>query len=203
MELSKDFFEFKNDPVMNFKDLFAFAERVGVPDPIAMNLTTVTADNKPSSRIVLLKEVDKDGNFVFYTNYNSSKSQNMSNNPNVELLFFWQQIYVQIKISGTVTKTSRKVSEAYFKTRPRISQLGAWASYQSELIENYEVLEDRFKKVEEKFKDQEVPCPPHWGGYIVYPEAFEFWFGMEGRLHYRYIYERSGDGGWLRKMKSP
>lgn len=201
MASSKDFFDFKSDPILNFQELLKLAERKGVPDHTAMSLSTVSAQGKPSSRIVLLKDVE-DGKFVFFTNYQSQKSQEIEANKNVELLFYWPQMYVQIHIAGIATKVDRAASEAYFKTRPRISQIGAWASQQSERIESYEVLERKFKKVEEQYKDQEIPCPPNWGGFQIDPQMIEFWFGMDGRLHYRYVYEKSG-AGWLRSMKSP
>jgi pyridoxamine 5'-phosphate oxidase len=198
---SKDSFDFTQDPVKNFQELYDLAHKLGVPDPTAMSISTVSEIKKPSSRIVLLKDIE-DGGFVFYTNYNSSKAQDIAKNPNVELLFYWQQLYVQVRISGVATKTSRANSEKYFATRPRMSQLGAWASQQSSFIENYEVLEKSMNTYYDQFRDKEIPCPPHWGGFRVEPEVYEFWFGMEGRLHFRYIYEKSG-ANWIRAMKSP
>jgi pyridoxamine 5'-phosphate oxidase len=199
--LSKDSFDFSQDPIVNFKELYDLAHKSGVPDPTAMSIATVGSSNKPSSRIVLLKDVEA-GGFVFYTNYNSTKAQDISYNPNVELLFYWQHLYVQVRIAGTAAKTSRESSEKYFATRPRMSQLGAWASQQSEFISGYDVLEKSMNKYYDEFRDKVIPCPPHWGGFRVEPELIEFWFGMEGRLHFRYIYEKSG-ANWVRAMKSP
>lgn len=201
MVSSKDSFDFTQDPVKNFQELYDLAHKLGVPDPTAMSISTVSENKRPSSRIVLLKDIE-DGGFVFYTNYNSTKAQDIAKNPNVELLFYWQQLYVQVRISGVATKTSRANSEKYFATRPRMSQLGAWASQQSSFIESYEVLEKSMNTYYDQFRDQVIPCPPHWGGFRVEPEVYEFWFGMEGRLHFRYIYEKSG-ANWIRAMKSP
>jgi pyridoxamine 5'-phosphate oxidase len=198
---SKDYFDFAQEPLRNFKELYDLAFKSGVPDPTAMALSSVGLNNKPSSRIVLLKDFEDEG-FVFYTNYNSSKSQDITRNPNVELLFYWQELYVQVRVSGVAKKSARESSEKYFATRPRTSQLGAWASQQSEIIEGYEVLEKSMNLYYDKFRDQVIPCPPHWGGFTVEPSVFEFWFGMEGRLHFRYIYEKNGTN-WIRAMKSP
>lgn len=201
MVSSKENFDFSKDPVSNFQELFDLAHKSGVPDATAMSISTVGSSQKPSSRIVLLKDIE-DGGFVFYTNYNSAKSHDIAENPNVELLFYWQQLYVQVRISGVAKKTSRVSSEKYFATRARMSQLGAWASPQSEVIESYEVLEKNMNQYYDQFRDKEIPCPPHWGGFRVEPETIEFWFGMEGRLHFRYVYEKKG-ANWIRAMKSP
>lgn len=202
MVSSKDHFDFNLDPITNFRELFDLAHKHGVADPTAMTLATVGSTSKPSSRIVLLKGIE-DGGFLFYTNYNSAKAQDIAFNPNVELMFYWPQLYVQVRISGQAQMTSRENSEKYFATRARLSQLGAWASQQSQFIEGYEVLETSMNQYHDKFRDQVIPCPPHWGGYKVDPELIEFWFGMDGRLHFRYIYEKSGHETWIRAMKSP
>lgn len=201
MVLSKDSFYFHKTPVENFKELFDLAHKTGVADPTAMILSTVGPNLKPSSRVVLLKGIEE-GGFLFYTNYQSSKAKDIAENPNVEILFYWPELSMQIKISGQAKKTSREQSVKYFSTRPRLSQLGAWASAQSEFIEGYEVLENNLNKFHDQFRDKEIPCPPHWGGFRIEPESFEYWFGMEGRLHFRYIYQKSGDD-WIRAMKSP
>lgn len=198
---SKDLFEFDLDPIENFNRLFEEAKKHPGVDPIIMTLATVDLQGKPNARIVLLKQVDQ-GEFVFYTNYESTKSIELTKNPNACLVFFWGPLAVQVRIDGKVTRVSREESEAYFKTRPRLSQLGAWASKQSEIIESYETLQQRMDAVTQQFEGKEVPCPENWGGFRVMPEFMEFWFGMEGRLHYRYIYENSGSH-WLRAMKSP
>lgn len=200
---SKDLFEFDADPIDNFKRLFDEAKKQPSLDPSAMTLATVDLQGRPNARIVLLKQVDPEtGDFFFFTNYSSTKATELANTPRACLVFYWHPLAVQIRIDGSVSKASRAESEAYFKTRPRLSQLVAWTSRQSEIIESYDVLLHQLEEVEERFQGQEVPCPPHWGGYRVASEFMEFWFGMEGRLHYRYLYERSGPH-WLRTMKAP
>ncbi len=201
MFVSKDLFEFHLSPIENFERLFQENKKHTKIDPTVMTLATVDLQGHPNARIVLLKGIDK-GEFIFFTNYGSTKALELKENPSACLVFYWEALYVQVRVSGNVLKTSREESVAYFKTRPRLSQLGAWVSKQSEVIESYDVLQTKLQKVTSDFEGQEIPCPETWGGYRVIPEAFEFWFGMEGRLHYRYVYERSGED-WLRAMKSP
>lgn len=201
MFVSKDLFEFQLSPIENFERLFQENKKHTKIDPTVMTLATVDLQGHPNARVVLLKGIDK-GEFIFFTNYGSTKALELKENPSACLVFYWEALYVQVRVSGNVVKTSREESVAYFKTRPRLSQLGAWVSKQSEVIESYDVLQTKLQKVTSDFEGQEIRCPETWGGYRVIPEVFEFWFGMEGRLHYRYVYERSGED-WLRAMKSP
>lgn len=198
---SSDLFSFDLDPLVNFQRLFEEAKKSGVIDPTVMTLATVNEQGGANARVVLLKNVDR-GDFLFFTNYNSTKAAEIAANARVMLVFYWAPLAVQIRVEGLATKATRIESEDYFATRPRLSQLGAWASQQSQFIDSYEALEKQMVAVVERFKDQPVPCPEHWGGYRVTPETVEFWFGMEGRLHYRYFYESSGKQ-WIRTMKSP
>lgn len=198
---SKDLFEFDQSPIDNFNRLFEEAKKHPGIDPTAMTLATIDERGRPNARIVLLKQIEK-GDFVFYTNYQSTKARELDATARAAVVFHWEPLAVQVRIEGSVTKNTRSESEAYFRSRPRLSQLGAWASRQSEIIESYDVLQKRLDAVTEKFKDREIPCPENWGGYRISPEFIEFWFGMEGRLHHRYLYERSGEH-WLRTMKSP
>lgn len=197
-------FDFNLGPVENFRLQLSEAEAQKIKDPNAMILSTVDIVTKvPSSRTVLFKGFYEDG-WVFYTNYNSQKSQEITQNPNVSLLFFWPNLERQVRIVGFAQKTPRSVSEDYFKTRPRESQLGAWASDQSKPIENYDFLEEKIKELEQKYKGQEIPCPPHWGGWLVQALEVEFWFGRVGRLHERYVYQRTSTReNWKTLMKSP
>ncbi len=198
---NKDLFEFAIDPIENFNRLFEEAKRHPEIDPHVMTLATVDVLGRPNARVVLLKQVEQ-GDFVFFTNYESTKGVELTKTPYATLVFYWGPMAVQVRVDGNVVRMSREESESYFKTRPRLSQLGAWSSKQSEIIESYETLQKRMDSVAEKYEGKDIPCPEYWGGFRVTPEFMEFWFGMEGRLHYRYVYERSGSH-WLRTMKSP
>jgi pyridoxamine 5'-phosphate oxidase len=194
-------FNFDLDPIENFLSLYDEAVQKKMPEPNAMALATVGKDNKPSVRIVFYKGLLRDG-FSFYTNYQGRKGQDIAHNPNVCVNFFWPELERQIRIEGQAQKVSREESEAYFKTRARESQLGAWASQQSQSLASLKDLEDRHKELERKFANQDIPCPPHWGGYIIIPSAIEFWFGRLGRMHERYKYTRSA-GAWDRSFLNP
>jgi pyridoxamine 5'-phosphate oxidase len=167
-----------------------------------MTLATTSADGQASARIVLLKEVSQNG-FVFYTNYDSRKGRELAVNPRAALVFYWPQLERQVRITGAVVKTSRSESEAYFHTRPRGSQIAAWASWQSSVIRDRAVLEARVKKLEAKYAGVSVPLPPNWGGYRLRPESIEFWQGRPNRLHDRLRYSREAGGGWKIERLAP
>jgi len=170
-------------------------------DPTAMVLATVDADGKPSQRVVLLKGVE-DGGFVFFTNYDSLKGQDIARNPQVSLHFGWLPIERQVIIQGEAEKVSAEASDRYFQSRPRASQIGAWTSHQSHPVESREALEASFKATEERFTDQSVPTPEFWGGYCVKPTNIEFWQGRASRLHDRFVY-RLEQGQWQVERLQP
>ena len=180
------------DPIRQFRIWFDDAVSSGMKLPEAMTLATATRDGRPSARVVLLKQVDNDG-FVFYTNYRSAKAQDLEENPQAALVFYWSQFDRQVRVEGSVHRTSSEESQAYFKTRPRESQIGAWASPQSDVIINREVLDERFAELEQLYSDRDIDCPEHWGGYRLKPTRIEFWKGRLGRLHDRIVYEKDGD----------
>ena len=190
------------DPIAQFQRWFADAVASGLPLPEAMSLSTITAEGKPAARMVLLKRVDAEG-FVFFTNYRSSKARELAANPNASLVFFWPQLERQVRVEGVVTKTSAAESREYFASRPRGSQIGAWASPQSEVIPGREVLEQRRAELEEVYRDREIPWPEHWGGYCLKPERIEFWKGRRDRLHDRILYVRQADGSWAIHRLAP
>ncbi|AGH95154.1 pyridoxamine 5'-phosphate oxidase [Pseudobdellovibrio exovorus] len=194
-------FDFKKDPIENFLSLYKQAQLKGIPDANAMSLATVNADNQPSVRIVFYKGISERG-FSFFTNYNGRKGQDLAHNAKVAANFFWPHLEQQVRIEGHVEKLSREESEAYFASRPRLSQIGAWGSNQSEILESFDHFTQKVAALEEKFKGQLVPCPPHWGGYRIVPHEIEFWFGQTGRLHQRYVYQVDGQG-WKRFLRSP
>lgn len=194
-------FNFNLDPIENFVCWLDEAVEQKMPDPNAMALATVNKENKPSVRTVFYKGFVR-GGFSFYTNYNGRKAQDISANPNVCVNFFWPLLERQIRIEGKAQKTTREESETYFKTRARESQLGAWASNQSQRLMSQEVLANRFKELDTLYAGKDIPCPPHWGGYIIIPEKIEFWFGRKGRMHERYVYTRNGSN-WDRSFLNP
>lgn len=167
-----------------------------------MTISTIGLDGYPKSRIVLLKEYDRDG-FVFYTNYFSEKGKALAENPKLCLSFFWPDSERQIIIKGIAEKTSEEDSLFYFKSRPRGSQLGAWASEQSKVIPSRNVLENRLQELEAEYKDSPIPKPPHWGGYKVLPKEFEFWQGRPNRLHDRIKYSKNEEGNWKINRLAP
>ena len=183
------------DPIKQFQLWFNDAIEAEIYLPDAMTLATATPDGKPSARMVLLKQVDPNG-FVFFTNYNSSKAAQLDANPHAALVFYWPKLDRQVRVEGSVVRTSAEESREYFRTRPRESQIGAWASEQSEVISGREVLEQRTKELEEKYLDGEIDCPGHWGGYRLRPERIEFWKSRVGRLHDRILYERGSGDEW-------
>ena len=190
------------DPIVQFQRWFDAAVAAAFPLPEAMSLSTVTSEGNPTARMVLLKRVDASG-FVFFTNYRSAKARELVDNPNACLLFFWPLLERQVRIEGAVTKTSATESREYFSTRPRGSQIGAWASPQSDVISGREVLEQRREELEETYRSSEVPWPEHWGGYCLKPERIEFWKGRADRLHDRLLYVRQSDGSWVIHRLAP
>lgn len=168
-------------------------------EPNAMSLATVDATCKPSLRTVLLKYFDNEG-FVFFTNYESKKAQDLENNPNASVLFTWLPLERQVQISGQIRKISRQASLRYFLSRPKGSQLGAWVSKQSSIISSRSLLEQQFQKLKEKFSNGEIPLPDFWGGYKLYPERFEFWQGGQERLHDRFVYSPYENGWQIQRL---
>ncbi|WMN11073.1 pyridoxamine 5'-phosphate oxidase [Marivirga salinae] len=189
------------NPVDQFLSWFDMALNAEIMEPNAMTLSTIEG-NKPTSRIVLLKGVENE-EFVFYTNYNSSKGQQMEKSPFVSLNFFWPELERQVRIDGEVMKVDEAKSDAYFKSRPRGSQIGAWVSPQSETIESRDVLNKRLEEIELKFKDKDVERPPHWGGYTIKPKMIEFWQGRPSRLHDRIRYTFSESKNWQIERLAP
>jgi pyridoxamine 5'-phosphate oxidase len=187
------------NPIIQFKIWLHEAIDSNVNEPTAMNLCTVE-DNKPSSRIVLLKEVHNNG-FVFFTNYNSHKGKQIAANPFVSATFFWPELERQVRVEGEARKVSDEESDNYFRTRPRGSKIGAWASPQSQVIESREFLEKKVNILETEFQT-EIIRPAHWGGYCIKPLKVEFWQGRASRLHDRILYT-STDGGWTKVRLAP
>jgi pyridoxamine 5'-phosphate oxidase len=192
----------ERDPIKQFQIWFDEAIAANLPMPDAMSLATVTPDGRPTARMVLLKQVDADG-FVFFTNYQSSKAKQLEINPYAALVFYWTQLDRQVRVEGRVTKTPAEESAAYFRTRPRESQIGAWASPQSEVISAREVLEQRAHELSQQYCDREIDCPAHWGGFRLAPDRIEFWKSRIGRLHDRILYELQPDGTWTIKRLAP
>ena len=189
------------DPIRQFERWFADAVSARVPEPNAMTLATASRDGVPSARIVLLKGVDAHG-FAFYTDYRSRKGAELAENPLAALTFLWKEIERQVRITGSVSRVSPAESEAYFRTRPPGSRLGAWASQQSAVIANRAVLEEQLREVTLRFPDGDVPLPAHWGGFRVVPDEIEFWQGRPNRLHDRLLYRRE-ESVWRISRLSP
>lgn len=190
-----------DEPLALFRHWFEEALRAELTEPNAMVLATVDASGRPSARVMLLKDFDEAG-FVFYTNYESRKGKELAQNPWAALVFWWAELMRQVRIEGRVEKVPAEESDAYFQTRPRESQLGAWASPQSQVVPDRATLEQRVAEWARQFNGRKIPRPPHWGGYRVVPEVIEFWQGRSGRLHDRLRYRRTTQG-WVRERLAP
>ena len=204
VDYDKDTLDIKDlnaDPVVQFEYWFDEAMGAAVPEPHAFMIATVDGEGKPSARIVLLRNADQNG-FVFFTNYNSRKGHNVEINPNVSATFFWQELQRQVRVEGTIEKISAAESDDYFASRPRESQIGAWASNQSEELASREALEQRIADLTQQYEGQTVPRPPHWGGYRIKPNRVEFWQGRPSRLHDRFLYNLQ-NGSWTIKRLNP
>jgi pyridoxamine 5'-phosphate oxidase len=190
------------DPISMFRRWMDDTVESGLHEPNAMVVSTVSAEGRPSARMVLLKAVDERG-FVFYTNYDSRKGEDIDTNPAVALLFPWHDLQRQVRVEGTATRVSQTESEAYFSSRPRGSQLGAWASPQSREVASRAELDQLYAGIEDPFDDSVgVPLPPQWGGFLVRPEVVEFWQGRKGRMHDRIVYRRDGEN-WATARLAP
>ena len=194
--------EIDKNPFIQFKVWFNQSVAAQLPEPNAMTLATCTPDGKPSARMVLLKDIDERG-FVLFTNYNSQKGQEISVNPHAALVFWWAELERQVRIVGTVEKISSAQSDSYFEVRPPFSRLGAWASNQSAVISSRDVLEAQLIEFQRQYENQEVPRPPHWGGFRVIPQEIEFWQGRSSRLHDRLRYTLVDNGNWKIERLSP
>lgn len=191
------------NPISQFEKWLNEALTARLREPNAMCLATVSADGRPSARIVLLKAISQDG-FVFYTSYISRKGQELGANPSAALVFFWAELERQVRVEGTVTRVSREQTEKYFQTRPRGSRLGALVSHQSQVVSSRASLEDELRSLTAKYGDlDDIPAPDYWGGYCIRPETIEFWQGRPNRLHDRIRYRRQQSGEWLIDRLSP
>jgi pyridoxamine 5'-phosphate oxidase len=190
-----------DDPISFFKNWLKEAENSGIILPESMTIATSTPQGRPSSRVVLLKEVDQKG-FVFFTNYGSHKAQELEENPFTALLFHWNMLQRQVRIEGKVERITTEESNAYFQTRGRGSRIGAWASHQSQELDSRDTLVQRVKYFKDKFAGKEVPLPEFWGGYRVIPDRIEFWQGKADRLHDRFIYQPT-ENNWKVKRLNP
>ena len=194
--------ELDPNPFKQFAKWYEAAEAANQKLTNSMTLATAPRGGRPTARMVLLKGFDEDG-FVFFTNYESQKGRELEENPRASLVFYWSALDRQVRIDGTVAKTSREESEEYFQTRPADSRLSAWASKQSSPVAGRQVLEDEMKRVTSEYQDREIPLPDYWGGYRLTPSVIEFWQNRPGRLHDRFRYKRQSDGQWLIERLSP
>ncbi|GAA4386253.1 pyridoxamine 5'-phosphate oxidase [Hymenobacter koreensis] len=191
------------DAIRQFRRWLDEALQAQLDEPTAMTVSTVGPDGQPSARIVLLKGLPDDAGFLFYTNYDSRKGQELATLPKAAITFFWPGLERQVRMEGSVEKAPENLSTEYFQSRPRSSQIGAWASPQSQTITNREELEQREQEIAARFAGQDpLPRPPHWGGYVVRPHRMEFWQGRPSRLHDRLLYEKTATG-WQRSRLAP
>lgn len=191
------------DPLQQFQRWFSEAVAAQLPEPNAMTLATADRTGRPYARVMLLKGCDADG-FVFFTNYRSDKGRQLAESPHVALVFLWLELERQIRIEGAVSPIPGAESEAYFRSRPRESRLGALASRQSQVVASRQILDERFQQLEAQYPDDNIPMPHHWGGYRVRPDLLEFWQGRHGRMHDRLRYRRSAvEGGWRLERLEP
>jgi len=190
------------DPIVQFARWFDEARMAGIEEPDAMTLATVSSAGQPSARMVLLKEVSS-GGFVFFTNYGSRKGRELAQNPRAALVLFWREFSRQVRVTGTISKTSRAESEAYFRSRPRGAQLSAWGSWQSSAVADRELLEKRVAKLDAKYAGEKIPAPPNWGGYRLRPDSVEFWQGRPDRLHDRLTYTLHANDRWKIERLAP
>ena len=188
-------------PVSQFKKWYKQAEASGVKEPNTMTLASVDSHGQPTIRVVLLKEITDEG-LVFYTNFNSRKGKELAQHPKAGVNFYWQLIEQQVRFDGSITKISAEKADKYFSTRPRGSQLGAWVSAQSELIPSRQYLEQELERFTTQFEGQDIPRPPHWGGYLLTPTRVEFWQGGKDRLHDRILYTAK-KRAWARCRLAP
>jgi pyridoxamine 5'-phosphate oxidase len=193
----------ESNPIVLFERWIEEARAAGLRDANAMTLATATREGRPSARLMLLKEVSDNG-FIFYTNYTSRKARELDSNPYAALTFFWPELERQVRVEGEVHRLAREQNEAYFRTRARGSQLGAWASHQSQPIASRAVLHARLEELKQRFAHlQEIPTPEFWGGYCLTPSSIEFWQGRPDRLHDRLCCRRKGEGKWIIERLSP
>ena len=190
------------DPLKQFERWMDDAISANLDQPNTMTLATATPKGVPSARIVLLKEVNERG-FVFFTNYRSQKARELEDNPLAALVFFWLPLHRQVRVEGYVDRVSNDVSDAYFESRPLGSQIGAWASPQSDVIASRAILESAYADIEKRYEKEDVPRPPHWGGYCLVPHAIEFWQGQPSRLHDRLQYRKEKEGNWILERLAP
>jgi pyridoxamine 5'-phosphate oxidase len=192
-----------SNPIVQFERWMQHAQTADLKEPNAMTLATATRDGRPSARIVLLKEVSENG-FVFYTNYESRKGRELAANPVAALTFYWAELERQVRIEGTVSRTSAEQSEAYFRIRPKRSRLGALASNQSGVLASRKIVETRMAELEARYADtDDIPKPEYWGGYCLWPDVFEFWQGRRSRLHDRIRYTRLDPQTWRIERLAP
>jgi pyridoxamine 5'-phosphate oxidase len=194
--------EIDPDPIRQFRAWFEEAVSAGLPEPYAMTLATADARGRPSARVVLMRGCDERG-FAFFTNYESRKGRELAANPYAAIVFFWHELERQVRVEGRVEPTSEAESDIYFHGRPAEARIGAWASNQSEVVPSREALEAETREFARRYPDGEIPRPPHWGGYRLIPEVFEFWQGRASRLHDRLRYRRSDGERWLIERLSP